>query len=115
MKLAEAVFTGGRRNRAALEKQYPVPSTQYPVKTKGFAEIQFYELREAASTIEKPTGYWALSTGYCFQNADPPPPPKPPPEKPPPPPPPENPEPLELERGAEAKVSPAVVLIACRL
>jgi hypothetical protein len=51
----------------------------------------------------------AFSTGSelrAAQKAPVPPPPKPPPEKPPPPP---KPEPPELERGAEAKVCPAVV------
>ena len=53
----------------------------------------------------------------CSQNADPPPPPKPPPEEPPPeePPPEEKPEPLELERGAEANVSPALALMELKL
>src|ERR1700693_1066480 len=48
-------------------------------------------------------GFRKVRKGNATQNAPPPPPPNPPPEKPPPPPPPPNPEPDELDRGAETK------------
>ncbi len=56
--------------------------------------------------------WWVDSKARADQNAPPPPPPNPPPEKPPPPPPP-NPEPPELERGAETNTWWALLAMEC--